>query len=231
MLNKSPTTASGKSAAGGATARKRRLRGRPKAAGGEDVRDALMNAARELFLRYGYRNVSSRQIAAAAGANVAMIRYYFGGKPGLYKEMLQGVLQPIRARLDALISAGGSIELSDVLASLIRGPATNPWVVGLVLREVLSPDGPLRAMFLREGPERLVPVVERIVQSEMARGKVRSDIDPKLLILSLAGLAIFPFLAFPITSRLFGVRNDEEFLKRYLRHTTQLLAHGVAGKP
>jgi TetR/AcrR family transcriptional regulator len=230
MLNKSPSS-SGKSAAGGAASRKRRSRGRPKAASAEHVREALMNASRDLFLRYGYRNVSSRQIADAAGANVAMIRYYFGGKPGLYKEMLQGVLHPMRARLDAMVCAGGPIELSEVLANLIRGPATNPWVVGLVLREVLSPDGPLRGMFLREGPERLLPVVERIVQSEMARGKVRSDIDSRLLILSLASLAIFPFLAFPITSKLFGVRNDEEFLKKYLKHTTQLLAHGVGGNP
>ncbi len=228
MLNKAQTPG-GKSATGAAAARKRRSRGRPKAAGAEDVRDALMNAARDLFLRYGYRNVSSRQIAIAAGANVAMIRYYFGGKPGLYKEMLQGVLHPIRARLDAMTAAGGSIELSEVLANLVRGPAGNPWLVGLVLREVLSPDGPLRATFLREGPERLVPVVERIVQNEIARGKVRSDIDPRLLILSMASLAVFPFLAFPITSKLFGVRNDEEFLKKFLRHTTQLLAHGVGG--
>jgi AcrR family transcriptional regulator len=46
------------------------------------VRERLLTAARELFLRYGYRAVSSRQISGAAGANVAMIRYYFGGKPG-----------------------------------------------------------------------------------------------------------------------------------------------------
>src|SRR5438876_4329699 len=43
---------------------------------------------RSLFLRYGYRAVSSRQIGAAAGVNFALIRYYFGGKPGLYREIL-----------------------------------------------------------------------------------------------------------------------------------------------
>src|ERR1700761_8459513 len=68
--------------------RKRRGRGRPSAQDAEDVRKKLLDAARELFPRYGYRGVSSRQIGAAAGVNFAMIRYYFGGKPGLYREML-----------------------------------------------------------------------------------------------------------------------------------------------
>src|SRR5262249_12106078 len=83
--------------------RRRRTRGRPRTSGAEDVRDALLGAAKDLFLRFGYRAVSSRQIAAAAGANVAMIRYYFGGKPGLYKEMLQSVVQPIVSRFTSLI--------------------------------------------------------------------------------------------------------------------------------
>ncbi len=55
------------------------------------MRERLLAAARELFLRYGYRAVSSRQIGAAAGVNFAMIRYYFGGKPGLApRRSLQG---------------------------------------------------------------------------------------------------------------------------------------------
>src|SRR5437660_10799041 len=62
----------------------------------------------------------------------------------------------------------------------------------------------------------------------MARGTIRSDLDPRLLVLSVVSLAIFPFLAFPLTSRVFGVRNDEEFVTRFLRHTQALLSSGVA---
>ncbi len=61
--------------------RKRRGRGRPAAGDAEDVRKKLLDAAKDLFPRYGYRRVSSRQIGAAAGVNFAMIRYDFGRKP------------------------------------------------------------------------------------------------------------------------------------------------------
>jgi AcrR family transcriptional regulator len=229
MLNKPSSPGSSGKSPGGA-GRKRRPRGRPKTGGAEDVRDSLLSASRDLFLRYGYRAVSSRQIAAAAGANVAMIRYYFGGKPGLYKEMLQSVVQPLLGRANALLTSGSSTELGDILTNHVRAIAANPWIVGVVLREVLTPDGPLRATFRREGPDKFLPLVERIVRNSIGAGKIRADLDPNLVVLSMASLAIFPFLAQPLTSQLFGVRTDEEFLKRFLRHTTELLAWGVRGQ-
>jgi TetR/AcrR family transcriptional regulator len=207
--------------------RKRRGRGRPSAEDAEDVRKKLLDAARDLFPRYGYRGVSSRQIGAAAGVNFAMIRYYFGGKPGLYREMLQCVLQPTRSTLEEMNSADSLPKLANVLEHMTRSWAANPWVAGFVVREVLAPDGPMRAMFLREFPERLTPIVERLVEGEMAAGKLRADLDPRMLVLSIVSLAIFPFLTLPLTTRVFGVRNDEEFVERFLHHTADLLARGA----
>jgi TetR/AcrR family transcriptional regulator len=206
--------------------RRRRPRGRPKSAASDDVREKLLTAARDLFLRYGYRSVSSRQIATAAGANVAMIRYYFGGKPGLYKEVCNGVIQPVRARIDAMAGGTASVELNAVLVAAMRMYATNPWLPGLIVREVLMPDGPLRAMFVKEFPERLVPLAEKLVRMQIESGVLRSDLDPKLTVLSMISLALFPFLALPVTSKVFGVRHDEEFLQRLAQHTTELIARG-----
>ncbi|MEP7245999.1 MAG: TetR family transcriptional regulator [Gammaproteobacteria bacterium] len=188
----------------------------------------MLTAARDLFLRFGYRAVSSRQISAAAGANVAMIRYYFGGKPGLYKEITSSIIQPIRARIDAMTEGNASVELGTLLGMAMRMWATNPWLPGLIVREVLMPDGPLRTMFVREFPERLAPLLEKIVKREMERGRVRADLDPKMVVLSMISLGLFPFLALPVTSRVFGVRQEEEFLQKLIRHTTEVFAHGCA---
>src|SRR4051794_33908358 len=73
MVNKAPSTprASGRATTEtSSSTRKRRTRGRPKNSASDGVRDKLLAAARDLFLRYGYRAVSSRQIASAAHANV-----------------------------------------------------------------------------------------------------------------------------------------------------------------
>ena len=207
---------------------KRRLRGRPRTNASEDVREKLLSTARELFLRYGYRAVSSRQIASAAGANVAMIRYYFGGKPGLYREICNTLIQPIRAGIDAMTHGLVTVELGTLLGAAMRMWATNPWLPGLVIREVLMPDGPLRSMFIKEFPERLAPLIEKIVRQEVERGRIRPGLDPKLVVLSMISMGLFPFLALPVTSKVFGVRQDDDYLQRLIRHTTDLLAHGIA---
>src|ERR1700686_4498269 len=94
---------------------RRRARGGPRGASAGKVRERLLQAARELFLRYGYRAVSSRQIGAAAGVNFAMIRYYFGGKPGLYREILQGLVPPEIAGLEAMQAGPNPPKLADIL--------------------------------------------------------------------------------------------------------------------
>jgi AcrR family transcriptional regulator len=75
MVNKSGMLAPPPAVQQSVLSRKRRGRGRPSAENAEDVRKKLLDAARDLFPRYGYRGVSSRQIGAAAGVNFAMIRY------------------------------------------------------------------------------------------------------------------------------------------------------------
>jgi AcrR family transcriptional regulator len=210
----------------------RRRRGRPKSGEADDVREKILTAARDLFMRYGYRAVSSRQIGAAAGVNFAMIRYYFGGKPGLYREILNGVIQPVRATFEAMAAAREPVQISDLLSEMVRTWAQNPWMAGFVVREVLAPDGPMRAMYIREMAETNAPFAEQLVKTAIDTGQVRGSLDPSLLLLSVISLSVFPFLSYPITSRVFGVRNDnEEFIERFLRHTTEVLLHGIADRP
>lgn len=51
---------------------------------GVEARSRLLHAALALFAEKGFAKTSTREIAAAAGANIAAISYYFGDKAGLY---------------------------------------------------------------------------------------------------------------------------------------------------
>jgi TetR/AcrR family transcriptional regulator, regulator of cefoperazone and chloramphenicol sensitivity len=52
---------------------------------GEASRERLLRAGLSLFARQGYAKTSTRELAEAAGVNVASISYYFGDKAGLYR--------------------------------------------------------------------------------------------------------------------------------------------------
>lgn len=58
-----------------------------------ETRQALLNAATELFAERGFGEVSVREICAKAGvANVAAVNYYFRDKAGLYRELLESLV-------------------------------------------------------------------------------------------------------------------------------------------
>lgn len=58
---------------------------RRQRADGAEARQHLLHAALKLFAEKGFTQTSTREIALAAGANLAAISYYFGDKAGLYR--------------------------------------------------------------------------------------------------------------------------------------------------
>jgi AcrR family transcriptional regulator len=52
---------------------------------GAQSRERLLLAAMRLFAEQGFATTSTREIALAAGTNIASISYYFGDKAGLYR--------------------------------------------------------------------------------------------------------------------------------------------------
>lgn len=56
---------------------------------GQERRAQLLAAAERLFSRQGLAATTTRAIAAAAGCNIAAIRYYFGDKDGLFAAVIE----------------------------------------------------------------------------------------------------------------------------------------------
>jgi AcrR family transcriptional regulator len=70
----------------------------PRKRNAEATRAALLEAAKAQFASLGYDSATLREIAAAAGADVALIKRYFGGKEGLFTEALKASIGPGRWR-------------------------------------------------------------------------------------------------------------------------------------
>ncbi len=59
-------------------------RGRRRKGEGADLRAVILDAAELLFAGHGFYGVTTRQVAAEAGVDAALIHYYFGTKRGLF---------------------------------------------------------------------------------------------------------------------------------------------------
>lgn len=66
--------------------------GTPLRSDGVEARKRLLRAALPLFASQGFAKTSTREIAAAAGVNLAAISYYFGDKAGLHRAVYNDVL-------------------------------------------------------------------------------------------------------------------------------------------
>jgi TetR/AcrR family transcriptional regulator len=205
-------------------AKKRRRPGRPRRTAPAEGRAALLSAARELFLRHGYRAVSARQIALRAGVDPALLVYHFKSKYGLYREVLNAALKPI---IDKLESASHPPSVAGLVETYMGVLAENPWIAGLIVREVLADTGSYRQQFIQDFPVRMVPQVMAVAEQGIARGKLRPDLDPRYVVVTCMSLAILPSLAAPVMERALGLRMQGKDRDALIQHTTAVLMRGL----
>jgi AcrR family transcriptional regulator len=69
---------------------------------GEDSRRRILEAALEIFAAEGYEGTSTRVLAERAGVNLPAIQYYFGSKQGLYRAVIEHIVQHNEAHMAPL---------------------------------------------------------------------------------------------------------------------------------
>jgi AcrR family transcriptional regulator len=131
-----------------------RARGALRAEHGAATRERLLCAAEGLFAAKGFAATSVRDITAHAGSNLGAITYHFGGKLGLYREVLRHRLavareQRIGSIRQALAEDGARPDLERILhafASAFLEPLIKekrgPRLIELWAREMLDPQLP-----------------------------------------------------------------------------------------
>jgi AcrR family transcriptional regulator len=71
---------------------------------GDQTREALIEAALDIFGQTGFDAASTRAIAASAGANQALIGYHFGGKRGLYLAVFEHIVAQIQQHMEPVVA-------------------------------------------------------------------------------------------------------------------------------
>ena len=179
--------------------------GRP--AGNVDRRALALDAALQCYVRRGIAATTLRDIAGPAGVTPAALHYSFADAAGLrdavIAERLMPVFEQVRAGLIGLPDASLGQVLEGFIDHLCALVQEHPWLSALWIREVVSEGGSLRGLLV----ERMAPEITRIltarIAGEQAAGRLNSGLDPRLLMVSLVGLTLFPAAGLPIWQQLF----------------------------
>jgi AcrR family transcriptional regulator len=104
-------------------------------------KDRIIQAAEKLFARRGYNGVSLREITNEAGVDVALVKYYFDNKQGLFDALLQrraDILNRERSQaLDRVLARNNPAPVEDIIDAF-----THP-----LLNEIVSEDETWRDYF------------------------------------------------------------------------------------
>ena len=117
--------------------------GEPKADGGrrERRRQAILDAARALFVERGYDAVSLSEIVKRSGGSLATLYALFDGKAGLLGAIVANKRFGMRDQIDAAVAAGGSpaAMLRTIAGTLIDGfsEAETTGLIRVVMGETL----------------------------------------------------------------------------------------------
>jgi AcrR family transcriptional regulator len=166
----------------------KRRRGRPS----EGVREAILETTLGLIAGDGIARLTTKEIAARAGASEASIYYHFADKHALLEGVVfEAVLQPLR---DFAASFADRVAEKSVRDALLDygGALERFWRRVLPVLSAVQADAELRDHFrdrIRElgfGPHRGVAVVGDYLREQQRAGAVRPDVDTRAAAMSLA---------------------------------------------
>jgi AcrR family transcriptional regulator len=182
------------------------------AGAGRTTREAIVEAALRGFGEKGFEATSVREIAAAAGTNIASISYHFGGKEGLRDACAEHIVA-LMGRVLAAAPTGEALPpdpaaAAEALTGLVRSlvgflllQPQGQLVAGFMLREMAQPSSALDTIYegLFEGVHRRVCGVWAA-----ATGQEPESAEVRLTVFAIIGQILYFRIAGPVVERRMG---------------------------
>lgn len=201
------------------------------------VKQRLLDAGEELFAEYGFNGTSSRQLTQKAGCNVASINYYFGGKQGLYFEVVGRKMKYLRdvrlERINKKISEkADKLTLEDLVAVFTEAfmeplvkDAGGRKFLKLFSWEMLNPQFPKKKLV-----EDIKPIVDLMTANMI---KVCPGLTVEKAVLSITSIAGQLFHSLHMNNIFSELKDDGSFvsidLERRIRHVVEFSTAAIRG--
>lgn len=200
----------------------------------ENTRERIKAAATEVFVERGYDGARMQEIADRAGANKAMIYYYWASKEALFA----AILGENMGHLFKMLGATFEDDLLDAETVITRLVHTH--------LHFLQEHAHLPRLLVREMHSGN-PVVEKLIRRNMGKlaqgyigkfgermkhlmeaGAIR-PMDPRQILMNVAALNLFTFIMQPLLAIMWGeeLPENDRLLQEREQAVVELLLHGL----
>jgi len=194
-----------------------------------DKRASILEAAEKLFSELGYEGASTRQIAKEAGANMAMINYYFGSKEGVFMEIMGQRVSDFKHQLKEINEMDATVmeKLLLVVERYASRILCNLTFHKMMQRELSLPQRPEMFSTIKSAMLENMLVIEGIITEGIEEGTFRK-VDVRMLIATVMGtisnVAISPSKITSGTSLDINVKKDRKLItERLITHLKDLV--------
>lgn len=183
--------------------------------------ERIKEAARRLFTQQGFAATRTRDIAEAAGINLALLNYYFRSKQKLFDlimmENFQAFIEGITGNLtDETMTFDRRIE--KIVIAYIDMLTRVPDLPLFILNEIRGNPSRIAARL----QSRLAPMRQHLFNQLIASNKDgKTNLEPFHFVANLIGLSVFPFIGRPILQRVIGISDDQ--FRQYMQDRKTLI--------
>jgi AcrR family transcriptional regulator len=188
----------------------------------------ILAAAISLFAQKGFAAVGVREIAAEAGVNIAMISYYYEGKIGILKEILEEFFNRYMQVFEGIDDENKTPEacVRGLIHNIVRFVRENTELAMVAYNEM-----PLDLPEIAElKAKKITAMIQRISGLVLRMG-----FDPKdMFVISVVApsliSAIFTnFRLRPVMQHVFPFKFDDAYYERYAETIATLFLRGIQG--
>lgn len=148
----------------------------------QDRRDSILDAARAAFAKGGFEGTSIADIARAAGVSDGLVYRYFANKRDLLNAVLTAFYERTMIDLEAIAGRDAPFEqrLHDIIHRHIEAFVVDADACRLFIAEVRTA-ADYQGSAVQQLNRRYTSILVRIIESGIASGEVRADIEMRLV--------------------------------------------------
>jgi AcrR family transcriptional regulator len=150
----------------------------------------IIETAEALFAEKGFSGTSVRDIADAAGINVAMISYYFGSKEKLLEALFTYRAQGTTQKLESMFQNKelGTLEKINMMIDYyIDKFSTQQCFHKIMMREQVTNQKSVTSGLIQQFKKRNQELVKQLIQEGQKAGHFTKNIDIPILMATLIG--------------------------------------------
>lgn len=194
---------------------KKRTENTPEGSPQDNAQDRIMNAAREVFLRDGFKGARMQEIADLAGINKAMLHYYFRSKEKIFSAVFESVTRDFFAGMISSMAVDMPLEerLVQYSEKYIDFIKANPFVPAFIIHELNEGTDVVKKIFQNTMPKAVGALLGALDSS--LKEFSPNTISARQLITNFISMAIFPIVAKPMLMINLGMGEEEydEFIE------------------